>query len=482
MAVQQRNENLNNDEHTPLLQQRRKPTPLPRGQTFALLLLMTAEPLMSLSIMPYVSELVSKLPVTGGDEKKVGYYAGIIMSLYFIGEAITVLQWSRLSDVVGRKPVLICGILCLVITTILFGLSRSFGALAASRFLAGAWNGNVGVMNSMLAEMSDETNISRAFTLVPLSWAIGAALGPYLGGLLSRPRDRWPKLFSNRFWKRYPYFLPCAVTSAYALISLIIASVLLKETLPKKVQEMRTRENDESSTQAPDMEGNAKQEDQPEPSTRDLLTKPVLLTMSAHGWFSFLEIASWVLLPLVYTTPIEFGGLGFDPATMGICMALYGVMKGVLQLTVFHHILDFLGLRTALIAFISSLIPLFLLFPVGGIHVRNEGTAMVLWILVLIQLVSTISVNMAYGCTFIYITSAAPRGMLGATCGLAQTVASVQHAIGPAIAAALFSFSLENNIMGGHGVYYALTLCTLALLWLSSYLPPDRWPPEEDVE
>ena len=53
------------------------------------------------------------------------------MSLYFIGEAVTVLQWSRLSDVIGRKPVVICGILCLVITTLLFGLSRSFGALAA---------------------------------------------------------------------------------------------------------------------------------------------------------------------------------------------------------------------------------------------------------------------------------------------------------------------------------------------------------------
>jgi len=54
MAVQQRNEN---DEHTPLLQQHRKPTPLPRAQTFSLLLLMIAEPLMSLSIMPYVNEV-----------------------------------------------------------------------------------------------------------------------------------------------------------------------------------------------------------------------------------------------------------------------------------------------------------------------------------------------------------------------------------------------------------------------------------------
>ena len=78
-----------------------------------------------------------------------------------------------------------------------------------------------------------------------------------------------------------------------------------------------------------------------------------------------------------------------------------------------------------------------------------------------------------------YISSAAPAGMLGATNGLAQTVVSVQRAVGPAIAASLFSFSLENNILGGYGVFYALTLGTLAALWVASRLPPIGWKPEE---
>jgi MFS family permease len=82
---------------------------------------------------------------------KVGYYAGIIVSdffflrrgemsydklavyqvaLYFLGEASAVLQWSRLSDSIGRKPVLLSGTLGLAATTVLFGLSRTFWALA----------------------------------------------------------------------------------------------------------------------------------------------------------------------------------------------------------------------------------------------------------------------------------------------------------------------------------------------------------------
>jgi hypothetical protein len=51
--------------------------------------------------------------------------------------------------------------------------------------------------------------------------------------------------------------------------------------------------------------------------------------------------------------------------------------------------------------------------------------------------------------------------MLGATNGLAQTVVSVQRSVGPVIAAWPFSFSLEKNVMGGYGVFYVLTLCTL---------------------
>lgn len=39
------------------------------------------------------------------------------------------LQWSRLSDYVGRKPVLLCGLLGTMVASVLFGLSRSFSAL-----------------------------------------------------------------------------------------------------------------------------------------------------------------------------------------------------------------------------------------------------------------------------------------------------------------------------------------------------------------
>jgi MFS family permease len=51
------------------------------------------------------------------------------VSLFFTAEAATVMQWSRLSDHIGRKPVLLTGLFGLVISMICFGLSRTFWAL-----------------------------------------------------------------------------------------------------------------------------------------------------------------------------------------------------------------------------------------------------------------------------------------------------------------------------------------------------------------
>jgi MFS family permease len=59
----------------------------------------------------------------------VGYYVGIMQSLFFATQAMTVLHWSRLSDVVGRKPVLLVGLFGLSLSMYCFGLSKTFQGL-----------------------------------------------------------------------------------------------------------------------------------------------------------------------------------------------------------------------------------------------------------------------------------------------------------------------------------------------------------------
>lgn len=87
------------------------------------------------------------------------------------------LQWGRLSDRIGRKPVLLGGALGLTVSMLGFGVSRQYWAIVLSRCAEGALNGNIGVTKSMMAEITDHTNRARGFAFLPMIWSVGGTLG-----------------------------------------------------------------------------------------------------------------------------------------------------------------------------------------------------------------------------------------------------------------------------------------------------------------
>ena len=94
--------------------------------------------------------------------------------------------------------------------------------------------------------------------------------------------------------------------------------------------------------------------------------------------------------------------------------------------------------------------------------------------------------DMSFGAVFLFITSSAPDSRaLGAVNGVAQVVAAVVRAIGPATATSLFATSLERNWLGGHGVYAILIPFSVAVSSVSTLLPSHMWPKpgeNKDVE
>ncbi|KAH9169256.1 major facilitator superfamily domain-containing protein [Lactarius sanguifluus] len=180
---------------------------------------------------PYFNQHVRELPEVGGDARKVGYYTGIIASLRYAADAATSLQWNRLSGHVGRKAILLSSLVGATVSVLLFGLSCSFWALAFSRCLQGAMRGHSGVMKSMIAELTDETNVARGFSMPPVAWSLGYVIGPLIGGSLSRPQDHWPHAFSHPFWADYPYFLPCLVAASFTCLSFVITALYQEETI-----------------------------------------------------------------------------------------------------------------------------------------------------------------------------------------------------------------------------------------------------------
>lgn len=66
-------------------------------------------------------------------------------SAFFMAESLTVFQTGRLSDIYGRRPVLLLGPLGLAMSMFGFGLSKTFWSLFILRCAQGAFNGNIGI-------------------------------------------------------------------------------------------------------------------------------------------------------------------------------------------------------------------------------------------------------------------------------------------------------------------------------------------------
>ncbi|KAF7327420.1 Major facilitator superfamily multidrug-resistance DHA1 sub-family [Mycena kentingensis (nom. inval.)] len=432
-----------------------KRTPLPVAQLGIVLFLQLAEPLTSQVIYPFAPQLIRDVGITNGDETKVGYYVGVMQSLFFFTQAMTVLHWSRLSDRIGRKPVILSGLIGLSISMYCFGLSRTFWGLVLSRSLNGALNGNIGIIKSMIAEMTDATNIAAAYAYMPLAWSTGSILGPMIGGFLAHPTESFPGLFGGETAKG-----PSIIQ---------IPSIIERRNGNGAVKQ-------ESLEDAPVPQPELSEHERAVP-LKKLFTWRVFLAGGNYAFLSLVDIALRAVHPVFLATPIELGGLGMSTVRIGKLMSLFGFLNGVFQVFFFSPIHDWLGTKRMYNVGILSALPTFAMFPILSYCARQEGSVTgFVWSLALLQVILSIGSGLSYGAVFIYISSASPnRASLGATNGLCQLVVSLMRTIGPAAANSLFSLSIQHQYLNGWMVYYVLMGATCGALWFGSLLPKKPW-------
>ena len=82
---------------------------------------------------------------TGVPEERIGFYSGIIESVYSATECLFLLFfWTDMSDRYGRKPVMVVCLGGLAVSGTLFGLSTHVWHMMATRAMAGIFSGCLG--------------------------------------------------------------------------------------------------------------------------------------------------------------------------------------------------------------------------------------------------------------------------------------------------------------------------------------------------
>ncbi|WP_353388557.1 MFS transporter [Halopseudomonas sabulinigri] len=107
-----------------------------------------------------------------------------VFSIYVLGVVSTLLTLGALSDKLGRRQMMVPGLLFIMAGAVMFYLATDIYALGAARVLTGIGTGIVtGAASAALVELEPNENWTRAATLSALFFTLGAFAGPTVSSL-----------------------------------------------------------------------------------------------------------------------------------------------------------------------------------------------------------------------------------------------------------------------------------------------------------
>lgn len=154
-----------------------------------------------------------------------GTALGVLMAIFSVMQFIFSPIWGGLSDRIGRKPVILIGVLGNALAQLFFGLSTSLWMLIAARALSGILSS--ATLPTTMAYISDSTsekNRGGGMGIIGAAMGVGMILGPGIGG--------WAGSYSLSM----PFYVAAALSTA----ALVLVWWVLPESLPAEKRSAKT--------------------------------------------------------------------------------------------------------------------------------------------------------------------------------------------------------------------------------------------------
>jgi EmrB/QacA subfamily drug resistance transporter len=109
-----------------------------------------------------------------------------VFSGFLLTCTVTMPLWGRLSDLYGRRPVFLCGLLVFLVGSALSGASQTMGQLIVFRMVQGLGAGSLMTVGmTVVGELFTLERRARMQGYISGVWGVASLLGPLIGGLLT---------------------------------------------------------------------------------------------------------------------------------------------------------------------------------------------------------------------------------------------------------------------------------------------------------
>lgn len=157
-------------------------------------------------LLPFYAERLNATPFT----------AGMLIAVYSLMQLVFAPVWGRISDRVGRRPVLLVSLASSAVSYFLLAAAGSLSTLFAARVLAGIAGASIPVAQAYIADVTTDADRARGMGLIGAAFGLGMVIGPAIGGGLSLFGPRAPELFA----------------AGLCLLNVVLAAGRLPESLP----------------------------------------------------------------------------------------------------------------------------------------------------------------------------------------------------------------------------------------------------------
>jgi DHA1 family tetracycline resistance protein-like MFS transporter len=316
----------------------------------------------------------------------------IAMGCYSLGQLIASPLWGRLSDRIGRKPILVIGLLGGVASYLWLSRAQTVIDLGAARLFGGLMAGNIGAAFAAAADLADDKARARNMGLLGAAVGFGFIAGPALGAfLIGHEPNR--AAFAN----------VCLASAALAGVAALAALLLFRETLPKE----------------------ARRPDAERARRMALITsRPVLARFIA---IMFLTISAQALMESTFGLWAD-AELSWGPRQVGWALAALGAGAVLLQGGGAGRAARMLGERTMLLIGLALVAAGF-----GGMAVSHGVGALAASLTALV-----IGLGLTTPALNALIAAQASEHERGVVMGLSQSASAFGRVAGPLSAGALF--------------------------------------------